>query len=83
MQYVIKQTTHPLWSAFIAWANENSSEMWTGGCFGAYYGFSWNGQGEFNCCSNLTSFNLKPVILITLEQWQDLINGKTSFYEIY
>jgi hypothetical protein len=83
MQYVIKQTTGALWKEFIEWANsQNRNIGWNGLNSNSYYGFRWNEQGEFKCKSCLKSFGSTPLI-ITLEQWQDLMNHKTPSYEIY
>ena len=68
--FTIKKAKSPLWSKYIDWLNKTYNT-----CFSKdldyYYGF----DGVAECATYFKSFN-QGTVLITLEQWDECVNGK-------
>lgn len=72
--FVIKRDEDdPLWQKYIDWLDDNYEANFSGH-LEFYYGFS-----EKACCySHLSQLDYK-IQIITLEEWDEAVNGKTSF----
>lgn len=73
--FVIKRDgSNPLWRKYIDWINKEYKQLW-GGIVINYYGYDGSEyNGGTDCHNDLSSFKNNPT-LITLEEWDECVNG--------
>ena len=77
--FVIKRDSdNPLWGKYIKWLNKIYGINWVGDAISyIYYGYDGTGPfGGTNCWSSLEEFENNPTLL-TLEEWDEIVNPKT------
>lgn len=73
--FVIKRDgSNPLWRKYIDWINKEYKQLW-GGIVINYYGYDGSEYyGGTDCHNDLSSFKNNQT-LITLEEWDECVNG--------
>lgn len=75
---ILNDLTNPLWKIYIKWLNENYDNDFNGDSELCYYGY--NG-GSTSFCRRPDNL-LAELTILTLEQWNNIINGNQNKTEI-